>query len=206
MDDPVLQEALQDLVQKHGCHTVILYGSRSLGDFTEESDYDLIGFRDGGDTIRDARLIQGKFLDAFIYTSEQVGELEADLLRIRDGKVLIEKERFGRDLLSRLRVRFEQGPSPLPESERNTILVWVEKMLGRISKGDLEGNYRRVWLQYDLLQSYFLLRNRWYLGPKEAFQWIKENDPGTYQLFQRSLDPRADLEALKLLAARVVEV
>jgi predicted nucleotidyltransferase len=39
----------------YGCHTVILYGSRARGDATAESDYDVLGVRDSGEAIRDAR-------------------------------------------------------------------------------------------------------------------------------------------------------
>lgn len=98
MMDRILEIALNDLVTKHGGHTVILYGSRSRGDWTEESDYDLIGFRDEGDKFRDARIIDGKFLDAFVYPVADVFNHEKDFLRIRKGTILLEKKGFAVNL------------------------------------------------------------------------------------------------------------
>lgn len=204
MKDRVIELAMNDLVGQHRCHTVILYGSRSRGDWTDESDYDLIGFRDEGDKFRDARVIEGKFLDAFVYPVKDLIEHEKDFLRIRKGTILLEKDGFARNLLKKLDSVFDEGPKPLPEDELQAIRVWIGKMLARIAKGDLEGNYRRAWLQYDLIESYFALRRKWYLGPKEAFRWLSENDPTAYSLFDFALKPGAALVDIQRLAERVL--
>jgi predicted nucleotidyltransferase len=204
MRDRILELAMNDLVGQHRCHTVILYGSRSRGDWTEESDYDLIGFRDEGEKFRDARVIEGKFLDAFVYPVKGVIENEKDFLRIRKGTVLLEKDGFAGKLLKKLDLIFDEGPKPLPEDELHAIRVWIGKMLSRITKGDLEGNYRRAWLQYDLIESYFALRKKWYLGPKEAFRWLSENDPAAYALFALALKPSAALADIQRLAEKVL--
>ncbi|BAZ21637.1 hypothetical protein NIES4073_25150 [Kalymmatonema gypsitolerans NIES-4073] len=46
-------------------------------------------------------------------------------------------------------------------------------MLKRISQRDIEADYRRVWLLYTLLEDYFALRQKWYLGSKESWNWLK---------------------------------
>jgi predicted nucleotidyltransferase len=204
MKDQILGIAIEDLVKKHGCHTVVLYGSRSRGDWTEESDYDLIGFRDDGEKFRDARLIEGKYLDAFVYPSKDVVGQEKEFLRIRQGKVLLERDSFATALLAKLEQIFVEGPKPLPEDELQTIRVWIGKMLARITKGDIEGNYRRAWLQYDLIESYFALRKMWYVGPKESFRWLSTNDLDVYFLFERALKPDAKWDDLKNLADKVL--
>jgi predicted nucleotidyltransferase len=204
MKDQILDIAVDELVKKHGCHTVILYGSRGRGDWTEESDYDLIGFRDDGEKFRDARLIEGKYLDAFVYPVKDIAGQEKEFLRIRQGKILLERDSFARELLAKLDQVFAEGPKPLPEDEIQTIRVWIGKMLARIGKGDIEGNYRRAWLQYDLIESYFALRKRWYLGPKESFRWLSVHDSDAYSLFERALKPEAKWDDLKRLAEKVL--
>ena len=47
---------------------------------------------------------------------------------------------------------------------------WIE--LSK-AQGDLEGNFRRVWLLYALLEDYFALRGMWYEGPKAALKWLR---------------------------------
>ena len=204
MKDRILELSLNDLVKKHGCHTVILYGSRSRGNWTDESDYDIMGFRDQGHKFRDARLIEGKYLDAFVYPVQDVTGHEEDFLRIRQGTVMLEKDGFGTALLLKLDQLFAAGPKQLPDDELQTIRVWIGKMLARIAKGDLEGNYRRAWLQYDLIESYFALRKKWYLGPKEGFRWLAENDSDALVLFDRALKPNSELVDLKHLAEKVL--
>jgi predicted nucleotidyltransferase len=206
LKDNILERAFQDLVKFHQCHTVILYGSRSRGDFTEESDYDLMGFRDQGPQARDARLIDGKFLDAFIYPINEVVGHEKDFLRVRKGRILRERDGFGGNLLNAVEEIFKKGPPSLREDEGQMIRTWIRKMLIRIAKEDIEGNYRRAWLQFELLENYFKLRGRWYLGPKESFAWLAENEPEVYELFDRALRTDAAQGVLQDLAEKVLEV
>jgi len=43
--ETLIQTLSEELQRRHGCHAVILYGSRARGDETSDSDYDLAGFR-----------------------------------------------------------------------------------------------------------------------------------------------------------------
>lgn len=40
-NDPVLRAIVEKLISPYQCHTIILYGSRARGDFTENCDYDV---------------------------------------------------------------------------------------------------------------------------------------------------------------------
>ena len=55
----------------------------------------------------------------------------------------------------------------------------------------LETNYRRMFLLVRALEDYFLLRNAWFRGEKEAFAWLLQHDNSTYQLFERAAAPTA---------------
>ncbi len=204
MKDRILELAANDLITQHRCHTVVLYGSRSRGDWTEESDYDLIGFRDDGAKFRDARVIEGKYLDAFVYPVTDVIGHEEDFLRIRKGTILIQKDGFAEKLFEKLELIFDKGPKPLPEDELHAMRVWIQKMLSRIARNDIEGCYRRAWLQYELIETYFALRKKWYLGPKESFRWLSDNDPAAHALFDLALKPGATLADIQRLAEKVL--
>lgn len=77
-EDPLLERFVHLLVKEHECHTVILYGSRARATHVPTSDYDLLGIREGGEDTRDARLIDGVFLDAFVRTEKTVIEQPED--------------------------------------------------------------------------------------------------------------------------------
>ncbi len=78
-------------------------------------------------------------------------------------------------------------------------------MLARSKKGDIEGNFRLHWLLYELLNSYFRLRDLWYLGPKEGFTWLKENDSDIYRDFDFALMPGSDIINLENLINRILK-
>lgn len=205
MSDPFIQFALNELIHKHGCHSVIIYGSRSRNDFTIESDYDLIGIKKDGVKFRDARLIEGKYLDAFVYPESDVSGKEEELLRIRNGIALQEVGSFASKLLEKVNQIYLRGPKPMSDDEIQAIRAWIPKMIERSSKNDLEGNYRRTWLQFDLLQNYFELRKKWYLGPKESFLWLAQNDPITYSIYDEVLRNNSDMNNLRKLAKRILD-
>ena len=82
MDFEALKSKLvEELINGHGCHTVILYGSRARGDFTEQSDIDVLGIREHGEAFRIGRPWHGTLLDAWIYSEENLPKIEALLYR-----------------------------------------------------------------------------------------------------------------------------
>jgi hypothetical protein len=59
------------------------------------------------------------------------------------------------------------------------------------------------WLLHDLLECYFKLRDHWYLGPKESFQWLKANDINTFFAFEKALKPGTSLQSISDLVKQV---
>jgi predicted nucleotidyltransferase len=207
---PISNDAFLKLITErfkniHGCHTAILYGSRARGDFTQNSDYDILGIRDDGRVIRDTLISDSnEILDGFIYsTSDIVGKEEA-FLRIKDGIVLFERDQFGVKLLNEIESIFARGPDPYPSDEIKACHDWVSKMLLRIQRDDLEGNYRRHWLLFQLLEDYFRLRNIWFMGAKRSLAYLRENDLVTFELYEASVRPGASIKEIEALALEVI--
>jgi hypothetical protein len=214
-----LAALVAELRDRHGCHTVILYGSRARGDHRPDSDYDVLGIRDAPaashdgpaanraapGAYRDARDWRDTWLDAWIYCDADL-EPRA-LLHIDGGRILLERDDRGRTLLEAVAAALRHVPPPLTPEERTLRVSWSRKMLARARRGwpdDLEGNYRRTWLLFDLLESYFCLRGLWYQGPKKAFAWLETHDPAAWRRFDAALRPGAGLEPLEALVELVV--
>lgn len=206
MKDRRLLNIVYEIKEKYSCHTIILYGSRARGDSTETSDYDIIAIRETGELMRDGHLFEGAYLDVFIYSEQEIKNPDASLIRIKDGVVIVQKNNLGDQLLKKIKNIFSEGPKKIADSEKQVIRVWSEKMLNRASVGDIEGNFRRHWLLFDVLEGYFNLRDQWYLGPKESFQWLKQHDHATYLLFNDALKPEANLECVRRLVERIITV
>lgn len=201
--EALFRQLVDELRAKHDCHTVVLYGSRARGDFGPESDIDVLGIRATGDTIRDARLWNGLFLDAFIQAEASLATIDESMLKLCGARILCQQGAIATDLLARVQALHDQGP-PAPEPNEQVLAIWTRKMLGRIKKMDVEGNYRRHWLLYQLLEDYFRLRMLWYRGPKESFAWLKANDQATHDAFVKALEPLATDEDLESLIGLVI--
>jgi predicted nucleotidyltransferase len=207
--DPLLARLVDELAERHGCHTILLYGSRALGTARADSDYDLLGVRAEGEATRDARLVDGFFLDAFIYPEKDLAEVGPRLLQLRGGVVLREERGIGARLLETVKSALGAPPAALHEAEARVRRVWCQKMVERIRSGgreDVEAHYRRAWLLTDVLELFFQLRGRHYLGPKESFRWLVENDPEAHRAFAAALVPGAPMDEIERLVERVLRV
>jgi predicted nucleotidyltransferase len=78
-----LAEIVQTLTIDHGCHAIILYGSRAGGNFPPTSDWDVASIREAGETapLRVARAFHGAWLDAFVYAEAAFAMVDPELLR-----------------------------------------------------------------------------------------------------------------------------
>ena len=202
-----LERLALDVMTAHACHTVILYGSRARGDASAGSDVDLLCVRDEGPSLRDARVVDGLYLDAFVYGEAALATIEPALLRLLGGLVIREHRGFGTRLLAQVEELHQRGPLPIPEDERRALMVWARKMLDRIQgRNDVEGDYRRMSLLVRALEDYFGLRNIWYRGEKEALAWLRQYDTEAYRSFSAAAVAGAGAEALAALVQTVYGV
>jgi predicted nucleotidyltransferase len=193
-----------DAADRHGCHTVILYGSWARGDATGESDIDVLCIRDDGPSFRDSRLVDGIYLDAFVYPVTAFASIDPALLRILGGAVLRERDGLGDQLLGRVNDLFARGPDPIADDDRHARIVWAHRCLDRIRGADeAEADYRRMYLLVQALDDWFTLRGRWFPGSKEGFAWLRRHDPAAYERFAAAFRPNASHEAIAALVRAV---
>lgn len=202
-DDSLLLKLIEELIEKHRCHTVILYGSRARGDATSSSDYDLLGIKKTGEKYRLAEKRKGVYLDIFISPEKEFRKVGEEHLYMKGAKLLYQRGEFGVNFLKKLKKATQKKYQPLSANERKLRQVWLHKMYDRIRQGDIEGNYRRSWLHEALLSEYFNIRKKRYWGSKESFHWLMQNDLATYKLFDRVLKNPFDMKLLKKLVERV---
>ena len=187
MDHPAIERLVVHVMELHGCHTAVLYGSWARGDATAASDVDLLFVREAGAMVRDARVTHGVYLDAFVYPESELETLDPSFLRILGGIVVRERNGFGSALLARVKEMHDRGPQAIPDDQRRALVTWSGKMLERTrASRDAEMDYRRMYLVVRALEDYFALRNTWYDGEKKAFAWLREHDAATYALFERA--------------------
>ncbi len=192
MDINDIERVILDVMAAHGCHTAILYGSWARGQAGPQSDVDILYVREAGPAFRDARVLDGIYLDAFIYPEADLATPEPALLRVLGGRVIREANAFGTRLLATLQDLHDRGPTPMANDMRQVAVLWSHKMLDRFrGKSDLEAQYRRMQLLMQSLEDYFALRGAWFRGPKEAFAWLLQHDAATHRRFELAAQPNA---------------
>jgi predicted nucleotidyltransferase len=198
-----LDQLCDQLRKEFHVHTILLYGSRAHGTEGPHSDFDVAAFGPVECTVRDARHVQGHYLDAFIYPEAELTAPSDKHLPLRGSKILFQQGAVATDFLRELDRIYALGPAALPPHELAARRVWAHKMCARIERGDIEGNFRRVWLLTALLEDYFHLRGRWYEGPKRSFLWLEQHDPYVLSAFEQALDPGARQKAIQELVQAV---
>ena len=194
MSDPLA--GYIDRLRVRGCHTVLLSGSRARGDATETSDWDLIGIRRTGAQERDATFVDGAYLDAWLLSEADVIGAGESLVFVHGAKVVVERDGWGTRLLASVAQIAASPPPPMSAAERELRVSWFKKTLGRAGRGDIEGDYRRVWLLSDSLEGWFVLRGIRYRGPKNALIELAKRDPDAHALAAAAFALNSPLDAV----------
>lgn len=201
--DSILAEIVDFVQTQYGAHTVVLYGSRASCSDDADSDYDVAAFAPVEKTIRHNDNDNGDQWDLFVYPDAMLSNPTADLLKLRGGVVLLERDLSGQGFLVRMEGVYAEGPEAPAPDEVKVRHNWSLKMLARSCRPDVEGYYRRAWLMMTLLEDYFFVRQMWYQGPKKSFAWLKQQRAEDFALFEAALRPDASLEQMDQLIACV---
>lgn len=204
MHDDLLDALTRELVNEHGAHTVLLYGSHADASAGPGSDYDLAAFARVPAARRVTRFVEGAYVDAFVHPDTVLSAPGAEHLALRSSTMLCGDRAQVDRFVAALDAVHARGPEPLGPGEASARRLWAHKMLERLQRGDPEGNYRRAWLLAALLEDWFVLRGRWFEGPKKALRWLEQNDAPLHAAFCRALEPDADVDAIRNLVVLAV--
>ena len=202
-NDELINAVCNELRSVYGCHTAILYGSRARDDWDEASDVDVIAFRNSGEQERVASRWNGVFLDLFIYPDME--QPDPSWIRITGGQILFQTDGYGDRVLDEVKRLFDEGPERVPVAELRVRKAWAQKMLERAAKQDIEGNYRMHWLLFVLLEDYFAVRDRWYLGPKKSLRLINDESEAEFRTFETAFAPGASIAEVQCAIDLVFE-
>lgn len=192
----------QELVSKHQPDLILLYGSFARGEYTPKSDIDVVCFKDIQNVETDNRDFSGLYLDCWIKPLSELEKIEESIY-LDGAKVLYDKNDIAPAFLEKVRERLEFPPKPLSEQERQHLKAWTLKMLDRTYRGDIEANFRRAWLVFELLQTYYKWNGLWYRGSKLAFRELKEKKPKIYKQFDKVLKNPTDSILIKQLVYKI---
>lgn len=182
---------------------VLIYGSYVRGDFDKTSDFDCMVIVDEKTVKHDDSVINGVRLDCYVFTAEEVLSEDPDLFVTAYDSELVIDDGIGKALKDRVR-DYVREHEITDDAEKEFIASWIGKTMIRMKKGDDEGNYRAIALLWESLPDYYLLRNMFFFGSKQAILYLKQNDMTGYELFHNAIS-RKSIEAIEAWAKHVVE-
>ena len=197
--DNLLAQKLIEIVTAHvNPLAIILYGSYAKAQFGALSDYDLaVIIDDAREDFKHDEIVndQGLLIDMVTIPLQCVQNFIThtryeDKLKFKQfyrGKALMDKNRIGEKLLAKVNDIIQQGPKILSAQEKKSYIQWINKRSIRASSDELVYRYRRVELITKLLESYFELRDLWFLGVKSSFEYLEQHDPKVYYAFESVL-------------------
>lgn len=203
-----LKKIIDELVQKHHCHTIIQQDFYQP-DSRPGAFFNLYAFREGGEPLRDMQAIgdEEHTFSLFIHPEAAAKSNPADFLEISEGKVLLEKGTFAQDLIKETQKLWLEGPDRLPDQEIKEMKAMILQVYDKMSKLNTGDRQRMEWLHKGLIEFYFLFRRLWYLDHKYGYKWLEKNDPQSYDIFmkaQRHTDPKTMNENFKLFTDIVI--
>lgn len=201
--DVVVSRAMVWMQQEFACHTVILCGSRACRDFRDDSDYDFVGIRWTGPSMRIERMFDSALMDISIYPEAHVRSPDPSMLLALGGVILLQKGHCGTNFLQRLATLHSRGPLSLSAEELEARRLWALKTLARSRGSGPMQHYWRAKLILELLENYFHFRCLWWLGAKKSIAWLKEHHQDVYEAFASALRPPSSHEDLVRLIAIV---
>jgi|GEM_PF-601105 len=203
--DLLLPDIMHYVQTTYGAHTVILYGSRAQGTASSKSDYDIIAFRGGAAPNESKRdLFKDVYLDLHFFDDESLNDMYLDVpLGFVSGFVILcQKDNFGERFTQHIKKIYDRGFHVSDELKQKVVDEIRTKLLK--VNNTVAGHYYQHSLLSSLLEHYFTLRDLYYVGARESFAWIKENDLSSYYAFEKALKPEADLGSIREVVHRVI--
>lgn len=188
-----MQTIINYLIDKYRPLAIVTYGSFCFGMNDAYSDFDCMIIVDQKCSSHDDTVIDGIPLDCFIFTKAEVlGEDLDTFLTVYDGNVVLDTDEIAANLKTRVR-NYVAEHSIIPDDEKKFIISWIRKTMRRVEKNDDEGNFRALAFLWESITDYFLLRDLFYFGSKNAVAYLKENDTVGYQLFHNAITERTNI-------------
>lgn len=200
------------LEEQHGCHTVILFGSRARGTHRADSDWDVLALHDGAAETSVHTHVEGVGeVNAYLYPramgvfhpkapSPLFQPFDTFIGRLRHGRVLAEEDGLGSGIVLQAQRMFATGPAPVPADRLAHVRYqFFEKYLPVIAGHTPEAHFERHDALRQMMFYYFRLRGAWLPSLKEWPRALADEDPVMLALLEQAETPAASIEDFRAL-------
>lgn len=194
--------------EQHGCHTLILFGSRAQGTERPDSDWDLVGINDAEIEAYFHDDIEGVGeVNCYLYPTDMTVWnnvfppklfMPPDMFctRLQHGKVLMQRDTIGDNIVVQAKEMIARGPGFPSDAKVNShyhyffhtrLEVYLDENVPlREGVPDALRDYMRHEALMRAYHQYFWLRGMWPLDPKYGAEYLLNEDFQTHEAFARA--------------------
>lgn len=182
------EKILKYIKDKYNPISIFVYGSFNKGTNNQNSDFDSLIIVNEKVTSYDNTMISNTYLDLFIYTLEEIEQLQnlQNFVHLYNASLVLDNQNIGKNFLEKIK-KYVDLNSLKSLEEKEHLSIWIDKMLERIKVKDTEGMYRYHWLIMDSLELYCIFRDKFFEGSKDTIEYLEKYDKIGYKLFCTSL-------------------
>lgn len=186
------EEIIKNFLQeKHNAEVLIIVGSRAVGDYKPNSDWDIYLFTN--EIIKEEEpnqfynslpdKIKNEDLDIYKYNFNETfpGKLYRDL---RNSKIILDnKDCFGEKIVNKAVELYNKGPNKWSKSYAQGRYYKAQRYMKKFRDNLKDENYEELFLRIswhyseNIIDWWFGIRQEFELRPQQAFDYIKEQDP-----------------------------
>ncbi|NHJ06291.1 MAG: nucleotidyltransferase domain-containing protein [Candidatus Heimdallarchaeota archaeon] len=198
------------LATKYNAKVLIIVGSRAVGDFKPQSDWDIYMFTDVEDTHNESfeefiaaypEAVKEEDIDLYWYDMD-VENYPAKLWRdLRNSKIILDtRDGFGQKLIQKALNLQKKGPEKWTKDFAFGRTIKARRYMKKFEDNLKERNYEELFLRIawhyseNIINWWFGIRQEFPLRPQQAFPYIKEEDPEFFSELEKIVSDETSYE------------
>jgi len=189
------EKVVEYIKKEYRAEAIIFVGSRAVGDFKPNSDWDIWIITDNKN-MKDERDTKGKYglqgedFDLYTCSTKQKFDWNLFWLRLRFHKIMYDPKGFGARLVKQAMKEYDKGPKVTREwvlGRRDKATRYMNKFEDNLEDKNYAELFNGICWHFveNIIDWWFMFRKEWPLRRQNKFDYIKKKDPKFYFQLQK---------------------
>ena len=196
-----LNAIINHFKNRYKAEVLIIVGSRAVGDFKPNSDWDIYMFTDADpypdETFQEAieaypEMLKDEDIDLYWNTMDESTYTQKLWRDLRNSKVILDtKDGYGQKLRKKALELYEKGPKKWSKDYAFGRTIKARRYMKKFEDNLKEEKYEELFLRIawhyseNIIDWWFGIRQEFPLRPQKAFPYIEKQDPIFYNQLQK---------------------
>ena len=201
------QAIIKFLKKRYSAEVIIFVGSRAVGDYKKNSDWDVYLFthkalpKETPDEFERAlpKILKGEDIDEYKYDFN-VANYSLELWKdLRNSVVVLDTiDSFGEKLRKKAQELYKKGPNKWTATYAQGRVYKARRYMKKFKDNYDDKNYVELFLRFswhyseNIINWWFGIRREFPLRPQQAFPYIKKKDPKFYRELVKIVSDKTD--------------